>query len=83
MMRLKSLINKAKFFATQARDDAPHYEHSEIGYNYRMSNVCAAIGLGQLEVLSDRVRRKREIYNFYKTELSGIKEISFFRRKSR
>jgi dTDP-4-amino-4,6-dideoxygalactose transaminase len=73
----KSLIKKAKFFATQSRDNAPHYEHSEIGYNYRMSNVCAAIGLGQLEVLSDRVRRKREIYNFYKTELSGIKEITF------
>jgi dTDP-4-amino-4,6-dideoxygalactose transaminase/lipopolysaccharide/colanic/teichoic acid biosynthesis glycosyltransferase len=71
------IINRAKFLATQARDEAPHYEHSQIGYNYRMSNVCAAIGLGQLEVLSDRVRRKREIYNFYKTELSGIKEIAF------
>ena len=73
----KSLIEKAKFFATQSRDNAPHYEHSEIGYNYRMSNVCAAIGLGQLEVLSDRVRRKREIIDFYKRELSSIKQISF------
>ena len=73
----KSLIEKAKFFATQSRDNAPHYEHSEIGYNYRMSNVCAAIGLGQLEVLSDRVSRKREIFDFYKRELSDIKEISF------
>jgi dTDP-4-amino-4,6-dideoxygalactose transaminase/lipopolysaccharide/colanic/teichoic acid biosynthesis glycosyltransferase len=71
------IINKAKFLATQARDDAPHYEHSQIGYNYRMSNVCAAIGVGQLEVLNDRIIRKREIYNFYKTELSGIKEIAF------
>jgi dTDP-4-amino-4,6-dideoxygalactose transaminase len=73
----KSLIEKANFFATQSRDNAPHYEHSEIGYNYRMSNVCAAIGLGQLEVLPDRVSRKREIFDFYKRELSGIKEISF------
>ena len=71
------IINKAKFLATQARDEAPHYEHSQIGYNYRMSNVCAAIGVGQLEVLNDRIIRKREIYNFYKTELSGIKEIAF------
>jgi dTDP-4-amino-4,6-dideoxygalactose transaminase len=71
------IINKAKFLATQARDEAPHYEHSQIGYNYRMSNVCAAIGVGQLDVLNDRIIRKREIYNFYKTELSGIKEIAF------
>jgi len=71
------IINKAKFLATQARDEAPHYEHSQIGYNYRMSNVCAAIGVGQLEVLNDRIIRKREIYNFYKNELSGIKEIAF------
>jgi dTDP-4-amino-4,6-dideoxygalactose transaminase len=73
----KKLIEKAKFLATQARDEAPHYEHSEVGYNYRMSNVCAAIGVGQLEVLSDRVARKREIFNFYKNELSMIKEITF------
>ena len=73
----KILVEKAKFFATQSRDNAPHYEHSQIGYNYRMSNVCAAIGVGQLEVLNDRIIRKREIYNFYKTELSGIKEIAF------
>jgi len=73
----KSLIEKAKFFATQSRDNAPHYEHSEIGYNYRMSNVCAAIGVGQLEVLNDRVIRKREIYDFYKRELSSIKQVRF------
>ena len=73
----KKLIEKAKFLATQSRDEAPHYEHSEVGYNYRMSNVCAAIGVGQLEVLSDRVARKREIFNFYKNELSTIKEITF------
>lgn len=73
----KSLIEKAKFLATQSRDIASHYEHSEIGYNYRMSNVCAAIGIGQLDCLSDRVNKKREIFNFYKRELSIIKSISF------
>ena len=73
----KKLIEKAKFLATQSRDEAPHYEHSEVGYNYRMSNVCAAIGVGQLEVLTERVTRKREIFNFYKNELSMIKEITF------
>ena len=73
----KKLIEKAKFLATQARDVAAHYEHSEVGYNYRMSNVCAAIGVGQLEVLTERVTRKREIFNFYKNELSTIKEITF------
>ena len=73
----KKLIEKAKFLATQARDVAVHYEHSEVGYNYRMSNVCAAIGVGQLEVLTERVTRKREIFNFYKNELSMIKEFTF------
>ena len=73
----KALIEKAKFLATQARDDKPHYEHSEIGYNYRMSNICAAIGLGQLEVLEERILQKRAIKLFYKKELSSIQEISF------
>jgi len=70
-------IQKAKFLATQARDNAPHYEHSHIGFNYRLSNVSAAIGLGQLEVLQDRVNKRRSIFEFYKNELSEIKEISF------
>jgi len=73
----KAMIERAKFLATQARDDAPHYEHSVIGYNYRMSNVCAAIGLGQLEVLDERVMQKRKINEYYKNELSSIKEIGF------
>ena len=73
----KALIEKAKFLATQARDDEPHYEHSEIGYNYRMSNICSSIGLGQLEVLEDRILQKRAIKSFYKEQLSSIKEISF------
>ncbi len=73
----KKLIDRAKFLATQARDNQPHYEHSNIGYNYRMSNVCAAIGLGQLEVLKKRVLGKREIYNTYKKAFAQIKEITF------
>ena len=71
------MIIKAKFLAKQARDDAPHYEHTHIGYNYRLSNVSASIGLGQLEVLQDRVNKRREVFDFYKTQLSEIKEISF------
>ena len=72
-----SFIKKAKFLATQAREDSPHYEHKEIGYNYRMSNVCAAIGLGQLEVLNKRVEKRRYIYDYYKNKLSEIKQIKF------
>jgi len=73
----EELIKKAKFLSTQARDDAPHYEHSQIGYNYRMSNVLAGIGRGQLEVIEDRVQRKREIFEYYKNQLSGIPGILF------
>ncbi|MCX7559701.1 aminotransferase class I/II-fold pyridoxal phosphate-dependent enzyme [Sulfitobacter sp. F26204] len=61
---------EARFLATQARDPAPHYEHSTYGYNYRLSNICAAIGLGQMEVLDARVARRREIFARYKTALS-------------
>lgn len=71
------MIEKAKFLSTQARDDEPHYQHSEIGYNYRMSNICAAIGLGQLEVLDERVIQKRKINKYYKNELSCINDINF------
>ena len=56
---------KATFYATQSRDDAPHYEHSHIGYNYRMSNICAGIGRGQMEVLDLRVKQRRNNYDFY------------------
>lgn len=62
--------NEARFLATQARDSAPHYEHSTYGYNYRLSNICAAIGLGQMEVLDDRVERRRMIFANYKAALS-------------
>ena len=63
---------KATFLATQARDNAPHYQHSHIGYNYRMSNIVAGIGRGQLEVLDDRVKARRANYAFYKKELAGL-----------
>ena len=60
------IIEKARFLATQARDSAPHYQHSHIGYNYRMSNVLAGIGRGQLEVLNERVKSRRKIFERYK-----------------
>lgn len=68
---------KAIFLATQARDNAPHYQHSHIGYNYRMSNVLAGIGRGQMEVLEKRVRARRQNFEFYKENLSGLPEIEF------
>jgi len=69
--------NKAIFLATQARDEAPHYQHSHIGYNYRMSNIVAGIGRGQLEVLHNRVTVRRANFEFYKRELSNFSEIQF------
>lgn len=59
------LINKARFLATQARDDAPHYQHSHIGYNYRMSNIAAGIGRGQMEVLDKRIEQRRSVHERY------------------
>ncbi|CAA6819395.1 MAG: Lipopolysaccharide biosynthesis protein RffA [uncultured Sulfurovum sp.] len=73
----KEWIEKAKFLSTQAKEDFLHYEHREYGYNYRMSNVLAAIGVAQMEVLDERVQRKREVFEFYKKELAEIDEISF------
>ena len=73
----KGLIDHARKLATQARDPAPHYQHSEIGYNYRMSNVLAAIGRGQLQVLAERVRRKREIFATYRQALGDLPGIAF------
>ena len=71
------MIKKARFLATQARDEAPHYQHSHIGYNYRMSNVLAGIGRGQMEVLPERVKQRRKNFDFYKKALGGIEGISF------
>lgn len=70
-------IRKARFLATQARDPAPHYQHSEIGYNYRMSNVVAGIGRGQLKVLKERVNQRRANYDFYVQALRQIPAITF------
>ncbi|SHM59654.1 dTDP-4-amino-4,6-dideoxygalactose transaminase [Gracilibacillus kekensis] len=70
-------IVKARFWATQSRDQARHYQHSELGFNYRMSNVAAGIGRGQLKVLDQRVEKKRYIFEFYKRELSELEGVSF------
>lgn len=71
------LINKARFLATQARDPFPYYQHSEVGYNYRLSNVLAGIGRGQLRVLSERVAARRENYRFYQQALGNLPGIEF------
>jgi dTDP-4-amino-4,6-dideoxygalactose transaminase len=73
----EDLIERARMLSQQARDDAPHYEHSMIGYNYRMSNILAAIGRGQLRVLDERVEKKRWIFEYYKQTLGDIPGIEF------
>ncbi|WP_318308123.1 DegT/DnrJ/EryC1/StrS family aminotransferase [Flagellimonas crocea] len=75
--RDQKMKEKAVFLATQARDNAPHYQHSHIGYNYRMSNVLAGIGRGQMEVLDDRVEARRNNFEYYKEALKDIEEIAF------
>lgn len=69
--------SKIKFWATQSRDKARHYQHSEMGYNYRMSNVLAGIGRGQLKVLDKRVAKKKYIFEFYRKELSHLEGLEF------
>ena len=75
---------RTKFFATQARDKAPHYQHSHIGYNYRMSNICAGIGRGQMYVLEEHIARRREINRLYRpvsyTHLDVYKRQSIYNR---
>lgn len=73
----EAAIRKARFLATQARDPAPHYQHSEIGFNYRLSNVCAAIGRGQLRVLADRVAARRRNTEFYRQAFADLPGIDF------
>ncbi len=73
----KQAIEKARFLATQARDNAPHYQHSHIGYNYRMSNIVAGIGRGQMEVLGKRVSQRRDNFKFYKELFSDIEGVTF------
>lgn len=72
-----ALVEKARFLATQARDAAPHYQHSEIGYNYRLSNVLAAIGRGQLRVLANRVNARRANCEFYQRAFADLAGLAF------
>jgi len=76
--KTKALKDKALFFATQSRDNAPHYQHSEIGYNYRMSNICAGIGRGQMEVLDAHVALRRKMHDFYVDLFKDIAGVTVF-----
>ncbi|WP_212005385.1 DegT/DnrJ/EryC1/StrS aminotransferase family protein [Chitinophaga sp. HK235] len=73
----KAAIVKSRFLASQARDPAPHYEHTHIGYNYRMSNICAGIGRGQMKVLEKRVEQRRANYQHYEKELNALPGVQF------
>jgi dTDP-4-amino-4,6-dideoxygalactose transaminase len=73
----EGLINHARKLATQARDAAPHYQHSEMGYNYRLSNLLAAVGRGQLQVLDDRVAARRRIFQRYREQLGDLPGVDF------
>lgn len=73
----REIAAKCRFLATQARDAAPHYQHSHIGYNYRMSNVCAGIGRGQMAVLKDRIAQRRANYDLYTERMAGLPGVSF------
>jgi len=70
-------LDKARFLATQARDQAPHYQHSQVGYNYRLSNILAGVGRAQLEVLDERVESRRNIFNLYREKLGHLESIEF------
>ncbi|SHG93784.1 DegT/DnrJ/EryC1/StrS family aminotransferase [Flavobacterium defluvii] len=73
-----NLKEKAIFYATQSKDKASHYQHSEIGYNYRMSNICAGIGLGQIKMLDKNIEKRRDNHLFYKNILQPFKEVELF-----
>ena len=73
----KGLTEKIRFWATQARDSEVFYEHSEMGYNYRMSNILAAIGRGQLAVLPERIKQKRSVFSYYHEKLAQLPGVSF------
>lgn len=82
MTNTKEQKNKTIFLSTQARDNAPHYQHSEVGYNYRLSNICAGIGRGQMEVLEERVLQRRVNHDFYKELFSDIEAVEVFSEAS-
>lgn len=73
----EEMIKKVRFWSTQSRENARHYQHNEVGYNYRMSNIVAGIGRGQLKVLDQRVSKKKYIFNFYKEQLSSLEGLEF------
>ncbi len=78
----KDLAERARFLATQARDPFPHHEHSVVGYNYRLSNLLAAVGRGQLRMLADRVARRRATFDFYREHLGSFPGVSFMPERS-
>ena len=78
----QTVKEKTVFLATQARDQAPHYEHSHIGYNYRLSNICAGIGRGQMEVLNAHIQKRREMHEFYVNLFADKKGISVLNESS-
>ena len=80
--RSKEVKDKAVFLSTQARDNAPHYQHSEIGFNYRMSNIVAGIGRGQMEVLEDRILERRAMNKFYQDYFAAIEGVTVFKEPS-
>ena len=80
--RTEEEAKRTMFFATQARDAAPHYQHSHIGYNYRMSNICAGIGRGQMFVLDEHIARRREIHDLYTLLLKDIPGITVMQNPS-
>ena len=73
----QALVDRARHLSTQARDEAPHYEHSAIGYNYRLSNLLAAFGRGQLQTLKARVQKRCQIFADYQEQLEGLPGLSF------
>ena len=73
----RDLIDRARYLASQARDEAPHYQHSEVGYNYRLSNILAALGRGQLMNLDNKLTRRRDNNDFYRSELGDLPGLSF------
>lgn len=80
--RNREVIERARFLSTQARDDAPHYEHSQVGFNYRMSNLLAGLGLGQLEVLKERIRMRRRNFRKYQNYFRELRMKGYYVRMS-
>lgn len=82
VVKNKKYKDKAVFLSTQAKDEAPHYQHSELGYNYRLSNVCAGIGRGQMEVLNERIAQRRANNEFYRNIFKDIEGVTIFSEPS-